>query len=34
VGAVLEAELGTLLRSDPSARYRERRRRYRALGLT
>ena len=34
VGAVLEAELGLLLRSDPSARYRERRRRYRALGLT
>jgi acetyl-CoA carboxylase carboxyl transferase beta subunit len=34
MGAVLEAELGTLLRSDPSARYRERRRRYRALGLT
>jgi acyl-CoA carboxylase subunit beta len=34
VGAVLEAELGTLLRSEPSARYRERRRRYRALGLS
>jgi acetyl-CoA carboxylase carboxyl transferase beta subunit len=34
VGTVLEAELGVLLRSEPSARYRERRRRYRALGLT
>jgi acetyl-CoA carboxylase alpha subunit len=34
VGAVLEAELGALLRSDPTARYRARRRRYRALGLT
>jgi acetyl-CoA carboxylase carboxyl transferase beta subunit len=33
VGTVLEAELGVLLRSEPSARYRERRRRYRALGL-
>jgi len=33
VGAVLEAELGALLRSEPSARYRERRRRYRTLGL-
>jgi acetyl-CoA carboxylase carboxyl transferase subunit beta len=33
VGAVLEAELGTLLRSDPSGRYGDRRRRYRALGL-
>jgi acetyl-CoA carboxylase carboxyl transferase subunit beta len=33
VGAVLEAELGALLRSTPSARYRERRRRYRTLGL-
>jgi acetyl-CoA carboxylase carboxyl transferase beta subunit len=34
VGTVLEAELGALLRSEPSARYRERRRRYRTLGLT
>jgi acetyl-CoA carboxylase carboxyl transferase beta subunit len=34
VGGVLQAELGALLRSDPSARYRERRRRYRTLGLT
>jgi acyl-CoA carboxylase subunit beta len=33
VGTVLEAELGALLRSEPSARYRERRRRYRTLGL-
>jgi acetyl-CoA carboxylase carboxyl transferase beta subunit len=33
VGAVLEAELGALLRSTPSARYRARRRRYRTLGL-
>jgi acetyl-CoA carboxylase alpha subunit len=33
VGAVLEAELGTLLRSEPTSRYGERRRRYRALGL-
>jgi acyl-CoA carboxylase subunit beta len=33
VGAVLQAELGSLLRSDASARYGERRRRYRALGL-
>jgi acetyl-CoA carboxylase carboxyl transferase subunit beta len=33
VGAVLEAELGTLLRSEPSSRYGDRRRRYRALGL-
>jgi acetyl-CoA carboxylase carboxyl transferase beta subunit len=33
VGAVLEAELGALLRAEPSARYRERRRRYRTLGL-
>jgi acyl-CoA carboxylase subunit beta len=32
VGAVLEAELAALLRSEPAARYRERRRRYRALG--
>jgi acyl-CoA carboxylase subunit beta len=32
-GAVLEAELGTLLRSEPTSRYGERRRRYRALGL-
>jgi acyl-CoA carboxylase subunit beta len=34
VGTVLEAELGALLQSEPSARYRERRRRYRTLGLT
>jgi acyl-CoA carboxylase subunit beta len=34
VGTVLEAELGALLRSEPSTRYRERRRRYRTLGLT
>ena len=33
VGGVLQAELSALLRSDPSARYRERRRRYRTLGL-
>jgi acetyl-CoA carboxylase carboxyl transferase beta subunit len=33
VGAVLEAELGALLGSEASARYAERRRRYRALGL-
>src|SRR5829696_5667470 len=33
VGGVLQAELSALLRSDPSARYLERRRRYRALGL-
>jgi acyl-CoA carboxylase subunit beta len=33
VGAVLEAELGALLRREPSARYGERRRRYRTLGL-
>jgi acetyl-CoA carboxylase alpha subunit len=33
VGAVLEAELGGLLGSEPAARYRERRRRYRDLGL-
>jgi acetyl-CoA carboxylase alpha subunit len=33
VGAVLEAELGALLGSEPSARYGERRRRYRGLGL-
>jgi acyl-CoA carboxylase subunit beta len=33
VGAVLQAELGGLLRSEPSARYGERRRRYRTLGL-
>jgi acetyl-CoA carboxylase carboxyl transferase beta subunit len=33
VGAVLEAELGALLGSEPAARYRERRRRYRDLGL-
>jgi acetyl-CoA carboxylase alpha subunit len=33
VGAVLEAELGILRRSEASARYGERRRRYRALGL-
>lgn len=33
VGAVLEAELGALLRSEPSTRYDERRRRYRTLGL-
>jgi acyl-CoA carboxylase subunit beta len=33
VGAALEAELAALLRSEPSARYRERRRRYRTLGL-
>jgi acetyl-CoA carboxylase carboxyl transferase subunit beta len=33
VGAVLEAELAALLRADPAARYRERRRRYRTLGL-
>jgi acyl-CoA carboxylase subunit beta len=33
VGAVLEAELAALLRSEPAARYRERRRRYRTLGL-
>ena len=32
VGAVLEAELGTLLRWEASARYGERRRRYRMLG--
>jgi acyl-CoA carboxylase subunit beta len=32
VGAVLEAELGTLLRLEASARYGERRRRYRMLG--
>jgi acetyl-CoA carboxylase carboxyl transferase beta subunit len=34
VGAVLQAELGALLRSEAPARYGERRRRYRALGLT
>jgi acetyl-CoA carboxylase carboxyl transferase beta subunit len=34
VGGVLETELGALLRSEPTARYRERRRRYRTLGLT
>ena len=34
VGGVLEAELGALLRAESSARYRERRRRYRTLGLT
>jgi acyl-CoA carboxylase subunit beta len=33
VGVVLEAELAALLRSDPSARYGDRRRRYRTLGL-
>jgi acyl-CoA carboxylase subunit beta len=33
VGAALEAELGALLRWEPSARYGERRRRYRTLGL-
>ena len=33
VGTVLEAELGGLLRSEPAARYHERRRRYRTLGL-
>jgi acetyl-CoA carboxylase carboxyl transferase beta subunit len=33
VGGVLEAELGALLQTEPSARYRERRRRYRILGL-
>jgi acyl-CoA carboxylase subunit beta len=33
LGEVLEAELGALLRSEPSARYGERRRRYRTLGL-
>jgi acyl-CoA carboxylase subunit beta len=33
VGAVLEAELAALLRSEPAARYGERRRRYRTLGL-
>jgi acyl-CoA carboxylase subunit beta len=33
VGAVLEAELAALLRSEPAARYGERRRRYRSLGL-
>jgi acetyl-CoA carboxylase carboxyl transferase subunit beta len=33
VGEVLEAELGALLGSDPSARYGERRRRFRTLGL-
>jgi acyl-CoA carboxylase subunit beta len=33
IGTVLEAELGTLLRSEPSGRYGQRRRRYRALGL-
>ena len=33
VGAVLEAELGALLRSPPTARYGERRRRFRTLGL-
>jgi acetyl-CoA carboxylase carboxyl transferase beta subunit len=33
VGTVLQAELGALVRSDPSARYAERRRRYRRLGL-
>jgi acetyl-CoA carboxylase beta subunit len=33
VGAVLEAELGALLRSEPAVRYRQRRRRYRRLGL-
>jgi acetyl-CoA carboxylase carboxyl transferase subunit beta len=33
VGAVLEAELGALLRSDPAVRYGQRRRRYRRLGL-
>ena len=33
VGTVLEAELGALLRSEPSARYGERRHRYRTLGL-
>jgi acetyl-CoA carboxylase carboxyl transferase subunit beta len=32
-GAVLEAELAGLLRSEPAARYGERRRRYRTLGL-
>jgi acetyl-CoA carboxylase carboxyl transferase beta subunit len=33
LGEVLEAELGALLRSEASARYGERRRRYRTLGL-
>jgi acetyl-CoA carboxylase beta subunit len=33
VGAVLEAELAALLRSEPAARYGQRRRRYRTLGL-
>jgi acyl-CoA carboxylase subunit beta len=33
VGAVLEAELAGLLVAEPAARYGERRRRYRALGL-
>jgi acetyl-CoA carboxylase beta subunit len=33
VGGVLEAELGALLRSEPSARYGERRHRFRTLGL-
>ena len=33
VGTMLEAELGALLRAEPSARYGERRRRYRMLGL-
>ena len=32
VGTVVEAELGALLRSQPSTRYDERRRRYRTLG--
>jgi acetyl-CoA carboxylase carboxyl transferase subunit beta len=33
VGTVVEAEFGALLRSQPSTRYDERRRRYRTLGL-
>ena len=33
LGAVLEAELGALLRSAPAVRYGQRRRRYRRLGL-
>jgi acyl-CoA carboxylase subunit beta len=33
VGAVLEAELAALLRSEPAVRYDQRRRRYRTLGL-
>jgi acyl-CoA carboxylase subunit beta len=33
VGGVLEAELAGLLVAEPAARYGERRRRYRGLGL-